>query len=606
MKRTLTLLTALLLAPLASLHAADAPTKRPDVVVILADDLGWGDLSCYPRDKSAPLILGLYDMSATVPRERENLIDKHPSIAAELRQLWNEFAVSCERNPTAAESIATEKIMDQTLQFAPLFSDHMVLQRNRPIPIWGRGTAGADLTVTFAGQSRTTRVSADGKWSVTLDPLTASRDPRELRAVVSNTNDQIAVRDVLVGDVWLAGGQSNMGSRMKEYLPTVAAEIPQADYPLFRVFTVPQRKLLSESMPSTAWRTVAPDTVLDVSATAYFFGRDLQRHLGVPIGIVVCAWGGTLAENWIDRELLLGNPETKPIVDRYDATVAAYGGDVKYQSQLAEWRRTLVAWKEKRRAEGKAGPRTKEPMGPEHFQRPSGLYETMFKTIPPFAFKGVIFYQGESNVADGRSYQYRHLLPMLVSNWRRELGQDLPFLVVQLPVIKGLQEDEWAEMRESQAVACRQTKGCELAVVLDYGEFDKLHPTMKEGVGSRLARLARGAVYGEEIVCRGPTLRSHRVEGDRLILEFDSAGGGLFSQGELADFVISDASGKFVPAQAKIVGQSVVVRADGIERPAAARYGWKNYFKPSLFNREGLPAAPFRTDGFPLKTEGNR
>ena len=193
-------------------------------------------------------------MSATVPRERENLIDKHPSVAAELRQLWDEFVVSCERNPTGTDSIATEKKVGQTLQFAPLFSDHMVLQRNKPIPIWGRGTAGADITVTFAGQSRTTRVSADGKWSVTLEPLTASREPRELRAVVSNTNDQIAVRDVLVGDVWLAGGQSNMGSRMKEYLETVAAEISLANYPLFRVFTVPQRKVLSESMPSAAWR----------------------------------------------------------------------------------------------------------------------------------------------------------------------------------------------------------------------------------------------------------------------------------------------------------------------------------------------------------------
>ena len=199
--------------------------------------------------------------------------------------------MSCERNPTAAESIATEKIVDQTLQFAPLFSDHMVLQRNKPIPIWGRGTAGADLTVTFAGQSRTTRVSADGKWSVTLDPLTASREPRELRAVVSNTNDQIAVRDVLVGDVWLAGGQSNMGSRMKEYLPAVAAEIPQANYPLFRVFTVPQRKLLSESMPSAAWRTVAPDTVARCVRHGLFLWtrfaaspRCAHRHCGLRLG----------------------------------------------------------------------------------------------------------------------------------------------------------------------------------------------------------------------------------------------------------------------------------------------------------------------------------
>ena len=390
-------------------------------------------------------------------------------------------------------NVTNDNVASATLALAGLFTDHMVLQRDRPVAVWGTTKPMDQVTVEFAGQSRKILAGADGRWNVTLAPLSASHEPRELRIRTETSGNEIIVRDVLVGDVWLAGGQSNMGSKMKEYLPTVAAEIPQANYPLFRVFTLPQRKVLSESMPLAAWRTVTPDTVADVSATAYFFGRDLQRHLEVPIGIVVCAWGGTLAENWIDRELLLGHPETKPIVDRYDAVVAAYGGDANYQSQLADWQRTLVAWREKRRAEGKAGPKVKEPMGPEHFQRPSGLYETMFKTIPPFAFKGVIFYQGESNVADGRSYQYRHLLPMLINNWRRDLGQELPFLVVQLPVIKGQQEDEWAEMRESQAVACRQTKGCELAVVLEYGEFDKLHPTMKEGVGTRLARLARGS-----------------------------------------------------------------------------------------------------------------
>jgi sialate O-acetylesterase len=267
---------------------------------------------------------------------------------------------------------------------SPLFTDRMVLQRDQQVPVWGTAATNEIITVTFTDQSKTVGVDTNGRWRVRLDPMPASREPRELRVTSSRGREEIVLRDVLVGDVWLAGGQSNMGSRMKEYLPTVAPEIPQANYPLFRVFTVPQRKVLSESMPSAAWRTVTPDTVPDVSATAYFFGRDLQRHLRVPIGIVVCAWGGTLAENWIDRELLLGHPETKPIVERYDAAVAAYGGDANYQSRLADWQRILAEWKEKRRAEGKAGPRTKEPMGPEHFQRPSGLYETMFKTMPPF------------------------------------------------------------------------------------------------------------------------------------------------------------------------------------------------------------------------------
>jgi sialate O-acetylesterase len=293
-------------------------------------------------------------------------------------------------------------------------------------------------------------------------------------------------------------------------------------------------------------------------------------------------------------------------VERYDATVAAYGSEANYQAQLAEHRVALAQWQEKRRSGTKAGPRPKEPMGPEHFQRPAGLYETMFRTITPFAFKGILFYQGESNVADGRSYQYRFLLPLLVNTWRRDLGANLPFLTVQLPVIKGLHEDEWAEMRESQWVACRQTEGCEIAVVLEFGEFNRLHPTKKEGVGARLALLARGTVYGEKIVSQGPLFRGQRVEGNRIVLEFDSVGGGLVARGELRDFTICDASGEFVPAQARIVGETVEVRSDEVAAPVAVRYGWKNYFEPSLFNAEGLPATPFRTDTFKLKTQDNR
>ena len=246
-------------------------------------------------------------------------------------------------------------------------------------------------------------------------------------------------------------------------------------------------------------------------------------------------------------------------------------------------------------------------MGREHFQRPAGLYETMFRTIVPFTFRGIIFYQGESNVADGRSYQYRHLLPMLVREWRRDLGAELPFLNVQLPVIKGQHDDEWAEMRESQLVGARAVPGCETAVVVEYGEFNRLHPHLKEGVGARLALLARGAVYGEKIVFRGPTLRGHRVEGGRVQLEFDSGGSPLVARGgELKDFAIADAGGRFLPARAVIEGDSVVVWSDEVAQPAAVRYGWKNFFEPTLFNREGLSASPFRTDGFKLKTEDKR
>lgn len=492
----------------------------------------------------------------------------------------------------------------RAVELPEIFRDHMVLQRDARVCIWGRGTPGEPVTISFAGQSATATADARGQWRAYLAPMPASAEPRSL---VIRGRDTREVRDVLVGDVWLAGGQSNMGSKMREYLETVAPEVSRAHLPLLRYFTVDKRRLPDEPVSASAWTAVTPGTVLDLSATAYFFGRDLQRHLQVPIGLVVCAWGGTLAENWISRETLLSDPETKPIVLRYDATVASYGDEASYQARLARHREELGRWKQKRKGGEKGGPAPKEPMGREHFQRPAGLYETMFRTIVPFTFKGIIFYQGESNVADGRSYQYRHLLPMLVCEWRRDLEAELPFLNVQLPVIKGQHDDEWAEMRESQLVGARAVPGCETAVVVEYGEFNRLHPHLKEGVGARLARLARGAVYGEKIVFRGPTLRHHRLEGGRVRLEFDSGGSGLVARGgELKDFAVAEAGGRFLPARAVIEGDSVVVWSDEVASPAAVRYGWKNFFEPTLFNRGGFSATPFRTDTFKLKTEDKR
>lgn len=499
--------------------------------------------------------------------------------------------------------LATTSVL-HAVELPEIFRDHMVLQREAPISVWGRAAPGERIAVSFGGQTVTSAADDRGQWRTYLAPMPASAEPRSLLIRGRNTRE---VRDVVVGDVWLAGGQSNMGSRMREYLETVAPEVPRANLPLLRYFTVDKRRLPHEPGAATDWSAVTPETVLDMSATAYFFGRDLQRHVQVPIGIVVCAWGGTLAENWISRATLLSHPETKPIVTRYDEIVAGYGGETNYQARLSRHREELGRWKQEKKRGAKSGPSPKEPMGREHFQRPGGLYETMFRPIAAFTFKGIIFYQGESNVADGRSFQYRHLLPLLVREWRRDLGAELPFLNVQLPVIKGQLDDEWAEMRESQLVAARTLPHCETAVVVEYGEFNRLHPHLKEGVGSRLARLARGMVYGEGIVFRGPELRGHRVEGGRIRLEFDSGGSGLVARGgELKDFAVADAEGRFVPARAVLEGDNIVVWSAEIPQPTAARYGWKNFFEPTLFNREGLPASPFRTDSFKLRTEDKR
>lgn len=486
---------------------------------------------------------------------------------------------------------------------ARVFSSNMVLQQGKEVPVWGTGEPGERVAVSFGGQIKETNVQSDGKWMVRLDSLTGSREPRTMTIVGAN---RIELQNVLVGEVWLAAGQSNMGAKMVAFRDMYEDELPKADYPLVRFYTMPHVAWEGDEKQPATWTVCTPETVETFSAVAYFFARALHRARKEPVGIAVCAWGGTFAENWINREDLLASTETAPIVHRYDKTWQAYGDRETYLQQLAAYRDELAVWKKKRQAGERPGPRPREPMGPRHFRRPAGLYHTMFRSIVPFAFRGIIFYQGESNALALRSYQYRFLLTKLVDRWRNDLG-DLPFLVVQIPVVRGRHEDEYAELRESQWVACQQHDQSELAVVLEFGEYDKLHPRYKEGVGERLAALARGVAYEEEIVCQGPRYRSYHVDGRSVVLQFDTMGGKLVARNRrLTDFTICDQSKEFIPAEAVIRGSTVVVTAAGVDKPVAVRYGWNNFFDPSLFNEEGFSASPFRTDQFRLKTEGNR
>lgn len=495
-------------------------------------------------------------------------------------------------------------MMAKAVQVAELFSDGMILQREARVCVWGAGEPGEKIEVQFGRQLLKTEASAKGTWRVYLEPMPASSIPRDLTVSGSNTT---RLGNVLVGEVWIAGGQSNMGSKVKEYTEMAAREGPRADHPELRFFTVAKRKTVDQSAVAPKWVSCSPQTVSGFSATAYFFGRELHQHFEVPVGIIVCAWGGTLAENWTGRELLLSNAETAPIVHRYDEAWMAHGGEAKYRAQLATHRELLAEWKARRQAGERPGLRPREPMGPEHFQRPAGLYESMFRPLAPVTIRGILFYQGESNVVAGRPYQYRYLLPLLVQQWRTDLEAEVPFLTVQLPTARMVGEEPWAEIRESQWVACRNTPKCEMAVVIEHGEPSRLHPKYKLEVGQRLADLARGRVYGESIICQGPLYRSQRIDGNRIVLGFDSLGSGLTVKGgKLNDFTISDASGVFVPAEAVIEGNHIVVNSDAVAKPVAVRYGWKNYFTPSLFNKEGYSASPFRTDRFKLTTEDNR
>jgi len=594
-----------------------------------------------------PLILGLYDLAAD-PGERTNLAARYPERVAELRREHEAFMAACppsiaavarkaggtkpaarpapakrerRREPGAGgPAAAPPQPPAADLRLGPCFGDQMVLQREIPVVVWGTARPGERITVAFGGERHDAVADVTGRFTATLGPLSASAEPRQLVVTGAEPERRVVLEDVLVGEVWLAGGQSNMGGRMREYAETVAAEISRADHPGFRVLTIDQRATADAPPQSRGWEIVSPETVPTISATAYFFGRDLHRHLGVPVGIVVCAWGGTFAENWISRDTLFGHAETRPLVAAYDAMVAGSGGQAGYEAAVAAHREAFATWQESRLAARRAGgggpasavtskrrsgPAPKEPMGPQHFQRPGGLYETMLMPLAPFTFRGIIFYQGESNAQAGCGFQYRHLLRLLVADWRRAFGADLPFLAVMLPVFRGRGETEWAELRESQLVACRDTPGCGLACVLEFGEADKLHPPGKEGVGGRLALLARGMVYGEPVPHRSPEPRSTRREGERILVEFDHAAGGLAARGSLDAFTIAAADGRFVPAEAQIVAaDTVAVWSPAVPDPVAVRHGWRNQFTPALYSRAGLPAVPFRTDSFRLETEG--
>lgn len=324
------------------------------------------------------------------------------------------------------------------VEVAEPFTDGMILQREARVCVWGTGQPGEKIEISFGQQLLKTKASANGNWRAYLEPMPASSVSRKLEVRGTNT---IRLSNVPVGEVWLAGGQSNMGSKLKEYPELAFREVPKADHPELRFFTVAKRKTADQSAVPTMWIGCSPETVDDISATAYFFGRELHEHFDVPVGVIVCAWGGTMAENWISRDLLLSSDETAPIVHRYDNKWTAHEGEANYRAKLVAHQQLLTEWKAKRQAGERPGVRPKEPMGPEHFQRPAGLYESMFRPIAKVTVRGIIFYQGESNVIDGRAYQYRYLLPLLVQQWRTDLDAEVPFLAVQLPTASAAGED---------------------------------------------------------------------------------------------------------------------------------------------------------------------
>ena len=479
-----------------------------------------------------------------------------------------------------------------------LFSHHMVLQQELPVPVWGWADEGEEVTVQFRDQ-RVTTVARNGKWAVRLQPMKAGPHPEILAVRGKNT---ILLRDVLLGEVWICSGQSNMEWPLsRSFEPE--GDIAGAANPRIRLFTVP--KLRTEEPVDdvrSEWKECSPETVRDFSAVAYYFGRALHRTRNVAVGLINTSWGGSPAEVWMSKTALTLDPDyRREIWDAYPEAAQ------RYQAALAEWERA--------KAEAERTGQKFERGRPWAPWRPAELYNGMIAPLIPYAISGAIWYQGESNA--GRAWQYRRLFSDLILNWRRDWGQgDFPFIAVQLaPWDKNRNrsleeitaepgESDWAELREAQVHATRILPNVGLAIITDAGEKDDIHPARKAIVGERLALAARVIAYAETFAGRSPMYKSASFGGGRATIEFDFVGNGLVARdGPLRGFAIAGPDRKFVWADARILGKNrVVVSSPLVSDPIAVRYGWADYPVVNLESAFGLPASPFRTDDFPLTT----
>ncbi len=474
-------------------------------------------------------------------------------------------------------------------------SEHMLLQQGVPVRIWGWAGAGETVQVSFRGRSytATTPLPGDsGDWEVHLAPSEAG-GPFRLEVRGTNT---ITLKDVLVGDVWVASGQSNMDWSVRRS-KNPDEEIAQANFPRIRLFKV-TRKVADSPLEDVegAWQPCSPESVGEFSAVGYYFARHLHRKLGHPVGVIQTAWGGTPAEAWVSRPRLESDPRLTSTLEAWKQVLAEYPERQKeHLAEVARWEREAAAARKKGEPEPR---RPRRPLGPGHPWTPGGLYNAMIAPLVPYAVRGAIWYQGENNAHRAEAQLYRSLFPALIQDWRAHwrVGP-FPFLFVQLANFDNTPEgSEWPELREAQLMTL-SVRNTGMAVIIDIGDPKDIHPKNKQDVGKRLALAARSLAHGEDLVYSGPIFRRVTAEGTGLRIWFDHVGGGLESRGgELKGFEVAGADRRFVPAAARIESGTVVVSSPEVERVVAARYGWSDSPVCNLYNAEGLPASPFRSD----------
>ncbi len=492
-----------------------------------------------------------------------------------------------------------------------LFGDHMVLQRDRPLPVWGWAEPSERVRVSLGTVAAETVADQQGKWQLSLPAMEASHAPLEM--VVSGRN-RIVIKDVLVGDVWVCAGQSNMERTVLQSHNAKQA-LSEADLPAIRFFQV-GRKIAFEPQADCAGQWVVCElgspALRKFSAVAYFFGKEIFAAQGMPVGLIGTYRGGSPAEAWTSLEKLGSVPALQHYVEAFEETKIHLPElvEVYNKETLPAWRLAVKAWEAK---PAPRGPKPRWPLSPSTNPRqPTVLFNGMVNPIIPFAIKGIIWYQGENNgLSTEHASEYAVLFPAMIADWRERWGQgDFPFLYVQLASYQTKQpENDWPRLRESQRQALTVPETA-MAVSIDIGEQFDSHPKNKVDVGKRLALAARHVAYGEDIVYSGPMVKSMHTEGTKAVLRFEHIGSGLTigvpppirmgqkpqqPSSSLQSFEIAGVEGEFFPAEAIIQGDTLVVSSPEVKAPVAVRYAWAAWPdpRPNLYNRDGLPASPF-------------
>jgi sialate O-acetylesterase len=503
-------------------------------------------------------------------------------------------------------AIAVPGVADVSLN--NMFGDHMVLQHGVRNKIWGKADPGEGITVTIGTQSHSTTTGPDGTWQVLLDAINEYGGPHTLTVKGKN---EVAFQDILIGEVWVCAGQSNMQWAVDQ-ANDPDLEKAAATFPNIRLISVPQVGIQEPQWNfSGQWTSCTPETVGSFSAVGYFFGRQLHQTLGVPVGLIDNAWGGSAAEAWVQRGKLAADERFKPLIARWEQTEAGMPAAIEaFKKQMESWKTEA----EKLKSEKKPVP--PQPRSPEGVMtgnaRPGNIHSGVLSPSIGYGIRGAIWYQGETNAS--RAHQYRELFPFMIQSWRDEWGLgDFPFYWVQLADFKAEVaepgDSEWAELREAQTMTMTKLPNTGEAVIIDLGEGKDIHPKNKQDVAKRLARWALAETYKRPgIVCRSPLYKSMEKQGGTILLAFDhvepkQSGWRPFDVHDPIGFTIAGGDKKFVPAKAKILPDGrIAVSSDAVADPVAVRYAWADNPVCNLYSSAGLPLTPFRTDDFPAVT----